>query len=342
MWHLYGQDHILKQLEPSLQQGRLAHAYLLVGPPHIGKMSLAIHLAQSVNCLEGPGPPCGACVQCERIARGQHADVRIISISQPEDRRGEDGRGTRTVIGIGDVKEALHQANLKPYEGACSVMIFDGVESMSEEAANALLKTLEEPPPQVLILLLTANEGALLSTILSRCRRLDLRPVPKDQIAERLVAEHNTDPDLAEQLARLSRGCPGWAMNALADPLILEQREEQLAQIREVTQAPLEGRFAYAAELATRFGRDRESSRETLFLWLRWWRDLLLVKEGAEEYVINQDQLSQLHLQASNLTGAQVVSFIRALGETLEALDSNANPRLALEVLMMSLPAAII
>ena len=133
MWQLYGQDHILSQLEPSLQQGRLAHAYLLVGPPHIGKMSLAIHLAQSVNCLEGSGAPCGTCGQCQRIVRGQHADVRIITVFQPE-----DSRATRTVIGIGDVREALHQANLKPYEGSCSVLIFDGVEFMSEEAANAM------------------------------------------------------------------------------------------------------------------------------------------------------------------------------------------------------------
>ena len=335
MWQLYGQDHILRQLQASLEQGRLAHAYLLVGPPHIGKMSLAIHLAQSVNCLDGSAAPCGACGQCERIARGQHPDVRIITVFQPE-----DSRATRTVIGIGDVKEALHQTNLKPYEGSCSVLIFDGVESMSEEAANALLKTLEEPPPQVLILLLTANEGALLSTIRSRCRRLDLRPVPKQQIAERLVAEHNAEPELAEQLARLSRGCPGWAISAIAGPQILEEREEQLAQIQEVIQADLEGRFAYASDLAARFGRDRESSRQRLFLWLRWWRDLLLVKEGVEEYVNNLDQLSQLRLQATNLTGGQVVGFIRTLEQTLVALDDNANPRLALEVLMLNLPAA--
>ena len=331
---LYGQDHILRQLRPSLQQGRLAHAYLLVGPPHIGKMSLAVHIAQSVNCLEGSAAPCGACGQCERIVRGQHADVRIITVFQAE-----DSRVTRTVIGIGDIKEALHQVNLMPYEGSCSVLIFDGVESMSEEAANALLKTLEEPPPQVLILLLTANEEALLPTIRSRCRRLDLRPVPKEQLAERLVAEHNAEPELAQRLARLSRGCPGWAINALTDSQILEEREDQLAQVQEVTQANLEGRFAYAAELAGRFGRDRESSRQTLYLWLRWWRDMLLVKEGAEEYVNSQDQLSQLRLQAANLGSAQVVSFIRALVETLEALDDNANPRLALEVLMLSLPA---
>lgn len=335
MWQLYGQDHILKQLEPALLQARLAHAYLLVGPPHIGKMSLAINLAQAMNCGQGPGVPCGTCTQCERIRKGQHADVRVVGVGHSA-----ENRPTRTVIGIADVKEALHQANLKPYEGACGVIIFDGAESMSEEAANSLLKTLEEPPPQMLILLLTANEEELLSTIRSRCRRLTLLPVPHQLMVERLVSEHGADQETAERLARLSRGCPGWAILALNDPQLLEQRQEDLERIVEVSQAQLPERFTYAAELATRFARDREPVRELLYLWLRWWRDLLLVKEGAEKYLHNRDQLQQLHLQAAGLDSVQVVAFVKLLLRTLEALDSNANPRLALEVLMLNLPLA--
>ncbi|HZA25757.1 MAG TPA: DNA polymerase III subunit delta' [Dehalococcoidia bacterium] len=334
MWQIHGQDHILKQIEPSLKHGRLAHAYLLVGPPHVGKMTLALSLAQSVNCLQGRGTPCGDCGQCRRIAQGNHADVRVVGIVQ----RDENGP-TRTVIGIGDVKEALHQVNLKPYEGSCTVIIFDGAEFMSEEAANALLKVLEEPPPQVLILLLTSNEEALLSTIKSRCRRLGLLPVAKDLVVERLQSEHGAAPELAEQLARLSRGCLGWAINAAQDPQILEQREADLERIGEICQSNLEERFSYAAELANRFYRDRESSRETLYLWLGWWRDLILIKEGAEQYIRNQDHLTRLQLQATQLTTSQIVSFIKALQGILGALDSNANARLAIEALMLNLPA---
>jgi DNA polymerase-3 subunit delta' len=253
--------------------------------------------------------------------------------------RDENGP-TRTVIGIADVKEALHQVNLKPYEGDCTVIIFDGAESMSEEAANALLKVLEEPPPQVLILLLTSNEEALLSTIKSRCRRLGLLTVAREKIIERLQAEHGTSPELAERLARLSRGCLGWAINAARDSQVLEQREADLEQIGEICRSTLEERFSYAAELANRFSRDRDSTREILYLWLGWWRDLVLIKEGAEQYVQNLEQLGQLRLQATGLTTSQIMGFIKALQATLEALDSNANPRLALEVLILSLPAA--
>ncbi len=323
----------MKQLEPSLKQGRLAHAYLLVGPPHVGKMTLALNLAQSLNCLEGPGIPCGSCVQCVRVARGQHADVLSIGVT-----KSEEGAPARTVIGIADVKDALRQASLKPYEGVCTVIIFDGAEAMSEEAANALLKTLEEPPPQVVILLLTTDEEALLSTIRSRCRLLSLLPVPKAQLVDTLVAERQAAPDEAEKLAKLSRGCLGWAITALEDAQVMERRQEDLERVRQTCEGGLDLRFSYASDLATRFTRDRESTRESLYLWMRWWRDLLLIKEGAEEYVHNSDCLSQLRLQASGLTSARIVGFIKDLHQTLEAMDRNANPRLALEVLMLHLP----
>ena len=333
MWHVYGQDHILIQMEQSLKQGRLAHAYLLAGPPHVGKMALALSLAQSLNCLDGPGAPCCECVQCTRIARGHHADVRVVGVG-----RSQENGPSRTVIGIDDVKETLHRAHLKPYEGTFGAIIFDGAESMSEEAANALLKTLEEPPPQVVMLLLTANEGALLPTIRSRCRLLLLLPMSKEQIVEKLVAAHHAGPEEAEQVARLSRGCLGWAISALGDPGLLEQRRLELVRVQEACEPGLERRFGYAAELASLFSKDRESARQLLYLWLRWWRDLLLIKEGAEEYVHNTDWLTQLRLQATGLTPAQIVDFVKCLLQTLEALDSNASARLALEVLMLSLP----
>ncbi len=339
MWNIYGQDHLLRQLEPALKQGRLAHAYLLAGPPHVGKMALALALAQGVNCLAGPGAPCGACTQCRRIALGQHADVRVFSVAQgAPTSRGRDAGAARTLISIDDVREVQRQTSLKPYEGACIVIIFDGAEAMSLDAANALLKTLEEPPPQVLLLLLTSNEEALLSTIRSRCRALTLLPASKAQVVARLMGEHKAGPQQAERLARLSRGCLGWALTALADPARLEQQEADMEQVRETCQAGLEERFSYAAELAGRFPRDRESVRESLYLWLRWWRDLLLVKEGADAYVQDPQQLTALRLQAAQLTTGQVVEAIKALLQTLEALDRNARPSLALEVLMLRLP----
>ena len=429
MWQVYGQDHIIRQLDAGLKTGRLAHAYLLVGPPHVGKMALALNLAQAVNCLgsrsgtgieasgieasgiaaagiaavEMGGPemdgglfggapdglpaaaansapdslagglpsgvpvvvpadvpagvqsgvssgvpvgaladvpagvpvdaPCGNCIQCRRIAEGLHADLKVIGVGIGE----EEGQSRRD-IRIDQIREIESFLNLTAYEGSYKVVILDGAELLNTAAANALLKTLEEPPVNVLLLLLTSNEDALLSTIKSRCRFLYLKPVAKSELADKLLAGYAAAPEMAEQLARLSRGCLGQAVNALQDGQILEQREADLERLEEVCEGGLDARFNYAAELAARFNRDRDATRELLYLWLRWWRDLLLIKEGAEQYVHNADRIIPLRLQATRLTTAQVVAFIKRLNLTLEALDRNANARLALEVLMLNLP----
>ncbi|MCI0862725.1 MAG: DNA polymerase III subunit delta' [Chloroflexi bacterium] len=333
MWTIFGQDHLLKRLEPTLQQRRQSHAYLLSGPPHVGKMAMAINLSQAVNCLEGPGAPCGTCTQCTRIAAGLHADISILIPGQ-----GEEGRSPKTVIGIDAIKELIHRVSLNPYEGSSSVVIIDGAESMSDDAANALLKTLEEPPPQVMFLLLTANEGAVLPTIRSRCQSMVLVPLSRDAMVQRLVSGHQTTPEQAEHLFRLSRGCLGWAMGALDDAQVLEQRQADLEKMQETLDAGLETRFTYANEIATLFGSDRDAAKDLLALWLRWWRDLLLIKEGAEEFLHNADYSDSLRNQASGLSTAEIVQFINRLMQTLSNLDSNVNPRLAMEVMMLNLP----
>jgi len=252
--------------------------------------------------------------------------------------KGEDARSARTMIGIVDIKEAVRRVNLAPYEGSTSVVIIDGAESMTDEAANALLKTLEEPPPQVLFLLLTANDSAVLPTVRSRCQSLTLLPLSKERMVDRLISAHETTPEQAEQLFRLSRGCLGWAITALNDSQILEQRQADLEKLQETLAAGLETRFTYANEVASLFGSDREAAKDLLALWLRWWRDLLLIKEGVEEFLHNMDHADSLRGQASGLSTPEIVQFINRLMQTLTSLDSNVSPRLAMEVLMLNIP----
>ena len=347
MWSVIGQDHLLRQLDASLGAGRMGHAYLLTGPPHVGKMTLALDLAAAVNChtvngvqsglmLGGGAPPAGPCGQCEpcnRIRRGVYADLNIVAV-------GGDSRVT-TRISIEQVREAESFLSVTPVEGAWKVVIFDGAETLSagqSESANALLKTLEEPPEHVLILLLTTNEDAILPTIRSRCRVLSLRPMPGAALAEYLTARHNAPVDTAPWLARLSRGCPGWAISALADPTVLDERNAELDRIAAAAVAPLDQRFAYANSLAGSFSGDRDAVRQTLYLWQRWWRDVLLVKEGAAVHVHNSDRQEELAAQAGAAATTDIVAFLRQLQETLAALDANANPRLTLECLMLAVP----
>ena len=346
-WQTLGQDHLLARLEPALAQGRFSHAYLLTGPPHVGKMTLALDLARAVNCERGPGVPCGDCSQCARIAGGLHAGVRVVGL----DAEGRDeARASRTVIGIDDVKDVLRLVNLNPYEGSSAVVILDGADTMSVEAANALLKTLEEPPPQVLFLLLAQDEETVLTTIRSRCQTLPLRPLPNLAMVEWLTVRRQASPPVspppvsqeeAERLYRLSQGCLGWAIRALGDPQVLEQRQADLERMLETMQAGLETRFAYANEVASLFTSNREAARELLGLWLRWWRDLLLVKAGVDEYLHNADQPEALQACAAGLTTGQVAQFLQRLTTTTAALERNASARLALEVLMLELPGEL-
>ena len=350
MWLTIGQDHLLKQLDASLRARRLAHAYLLSGPPHVGKMTLALDLAAAVNCAvvggkqpgsmfgepdDAPGP-CGNCDPCARIRRGVFADLKIVAV-------GDDAR-VATRISIDQVREAESFLAVTPVEGSWKVVIFDGAETLSagqSEPANALLKTLEEPPPQALVLLLTTNEDAILPTIRSRCRNLALRPMAGDALREYLASKRGVGTDDAHRLARLARGCPGWAFSALQDPALLEAYREQLAQISSLSSSPLDARFNYANTLAGSFSGDREAVRQELYLWERWWRDVLLVKEGLVERVHNDDWRDELAIHADAAMTADIVAFLGSVRETLSALDANVNPRLALECMMLAVPAGV-
>ena len=334
MLEILGQDAAVRALERGLALGRLAHAYLLVGPTGVGKMTFALALAQGANCLEEE-KPCGHCSQCRRIAGGIHADVMVISI--PEQDRTSD-EGPRTEVAIDQVREIQRLSSLKPYEGAYRVFIFDEAERLSTEASNCLLKTLEEPPENVILVLLASNEELLLPTIVSRCQLLEFRRLPTHLVAQELERRGLSEEGKAWELATLSQGSLGWALEALADPAILEERRQKLERIVSVLQGGIEERFAYAAQLASAFSRDREAGRSELRLWLSLCRDLLLIKEDTAEFLVNIAIKETLEKIAQGLSPESIAAILKALEEVIEQLDQNANPRLALEVLMLSLP----
>jgi len=328
MWQVIGQDKILSLLDYSLKTSTIAHAYLLVGPRHVGKGTLAFNLAQALNC-DGPELPCGQCRSCQRILEGKHADVTPI------------GLDSKTEIGIDDIRGLQRLANLPPYEGKCKVFIIDDAEYLSTEAANSLLKILEEPPQRVVWLLLAAEEEHLLPTIISRCQRLELKPVPSERVQEILVNSYNVDANKAKLLTQLCHGRLGWALAALADDDILEQRSQRIAKLVSLitpTSRSLEGRFAYAQELASQFSQNRRAGAEIIEIWLDWWRDLMLIKGSCKEAIINVDYEIALEEQARGLSLSEIKGFLVNLCLLQEEISKNVNPRLALEWLMLNLP----
>ena len=333
MWQTVGQDRALSLFQNSLKRGSMAHAYLLVGPAHVGKMTLARDLACALNC-ESAEAPCGECPSCLRIMSGKHADIQEIAVGK----LGADGK-PMTEIGIEEIRQLQHSASLPPFEGKFRVYIIDGADTLSIEAANCLLKTLEEPAANVVFFLLTTREDLLPETVLSRCQRVELVPLPSPRIESALVERWCVPPERATLLARLSHGSLGWALGA-TDQGTLDQRNELVEQLIETADADLETRFAYASQLATEFGQSREKVQEKLSVWLDWWHDLLLVKTGLENLVTNVDKTDTLSRMAAELSLEQIRSSIEAVTGASEQLKLNANPRLALEVLMLSMPEA--
>ncbi len=330
MWQTIGHPKALALLEHSLQTGELAHAYLLIGAPHIGKMTLAFDLAQAVNC-QGNEPPCGECQSCRRIANGKHADIAIIGLNSAKD-SGEVR--TRVEISIDDIRELQHSASLPPYEGKCKVFIIDGAEYLSTEAANCLLKTIEEPPPHIMILLLTAEELRLLPTVVSRCQRIELKPISSEETEKILIESHGVDSDRARLLARLSQGCLGWALRVSVDDSYLAQRTQRLTEMFSLLGAGWEERFSYAAKL----GNERKSAEEAIKLWLVWWRDVMLTKCGCKHTTTNVDYISKLEKWAQVLSLLEIRNFIDSLRQSLNQIAVNANLRLVFEILMLNMP----
>ncbi|MFC1999680.1 ATP-binding protein [Chloroflexota bacterium] len=328
MWQVIGQPKATGLLGRSIKTNQLSHAYLFVGPPHVGKFTLALNLAQAVNCQAGEDVPCGECAPCVRIAAGKHTDIQVI---------GPASDGKRD-IGRDQIEEMQAAASLPPFEGRCKVFILDRAETLSHVAANRLLKTLEEPLPRVLIVLVSAREKDVLPTIVSRCQRVELCPLPIPLVKQTLTKERGIDEESADLLARLSGGCLGWALLAIEDQELVETRNQRLSELIDVIRTKPAQRLAYAGELASRFSKKRSDVEESLGLWVQWWHDLLLIKGGHGALITNVDQQAMLSQQASDLSMKQIIDSVHHLQQAGRQLEQNANPRLALEVLMLNLP----
>lgn len=331
MWQTSGQDRIIRFLKDSVNRGSLSHAYLFVGPPQVGKMTLAIDLARVLNC-PASDPPCGTCRTCQRVDEGRHPDVVIINKNTGRDAK---DRRKSSEISIDTIRDFLQKSsNLQPYEGKFKVYIIDNADLMSVEAANCLLKTLEEPPPHVVIILLTAEEKLLLTTVISRCQRFKLKPMAIPETESRLSKIEGVSQEQGRLLARLSKGCLGWALSAAGDESLLRGRDLRLDEFAALITRTWDERFSYIQQLPS----DRNSLEDTLKLWLSYCRDVLLIKYNCDGAVSNLDRVSDLKYWSNMLTVSEIKEFMDNLNEALMYLASNANLHLLLETLMLDMP----
>jgi DNA polymerase-3 subunit delta' len=340
MWRTLGQESTIERFSRSIRDNAVHHAYLFVGPEHVGKRTLATDLACALNC-DGPNAPCGQCSTCRRIIEGKYPDVHAITLDTTgaaEDTEVADEERRRTRISTEQIEDLQHAATLPPFEGRWKVLLVDNADRMSAEAGNRILKTLEEPPAHVVWMLLAEDENRLLDTVVSRCQRVEVRPLSAADLERHLVAAHGVPEDRARLLARVSRGRTGWALSVLADESVATARTSRVESMIQLVQMTYTARFDFSREMDVLYRRDSRAVLETLDIWTTWWRDLLLVKTGSPESVVNIDYISDLNEQATRMGLEQIRDYIGKLTEARQDLDLNVVSRLVFDSLIYTIP----
>jgi len=333
---ILGQEQAVRIFSSVLRAGRLAHAYLLLGPPGVGKRLTADELAKAAMC-ENPQPDaCDACGPCQRFGAGRHADVHVVAPAE----------GKRNIV-IDDIKSLQSSISLKPVEGGYKTYLIDGADKMTIEASNAFLKTLEEPPPRSLILLIASTLETLLDTIVSRCQIVRFRSLAPDVVAALLGEQCDVALEQATAIANFAGGSIGRAVTLVQD----EAESQRDWVVQAGSELTPENAFDLAEDILGRTRKvggsleeTRTRLRELLSLFMIYYRDRLVLLLEAESglpsevtTIFNADRVADLGAATGRQTAFQLEANISRIIEALAQLDMNVNVTLIVESLLVDL-----
>jgi len=310
-----GLDSTLGLLRRSLRSGRIAHAYLFEGIEGCGKKKTALAFIEALFCGRDEG--CGTCPSCKKMAALQHPDLHLV---EPEG----------SFIKIDQIRDLQKQLSFRPFEAPKKACIIDDAERLNPAAGNALLKTLEEPPGNALLILISAGSGSMLPTILSRCQQLHFPALPHDAIEQHLIDE-GVLPETARVAASLAAGSMRKAVEISREESV-QRRATLLERLAALSLGNVAALFAVAEEQAA----DKEAAVEMLELLTLFYRDALLLVSGGRD-LANVDLIPLVERAAKSHSPTRLMEKLQQVEDASQALSRNINTRLALDVLFMRL-----
>jgi len=331
---ILGQERAKRVLRRALAEKKLPHAYLFYGAEGLGRFKTALTLAQALLCKAGEEDACGDCSACKRVAGENHPDVIVV---RPESRKGTKewiidlDLGT---IRIEQIREFQRWISVRSFEGGGKVGIFEGADKMNPAASNALLKTLEEPPPASLLILVSPSRSRLLPTIVSRCQPVYFSPLPRED----LEAFLSTRPEIPEEglslVSALSGGSPGRAL-ALDSQWVTEVRREWIDRLHAFLHSGPEGVLMEFADDLSRSG----DLLDVLDIYESWYRDLLVCKINVPERIINRDYMEELAEASVEQEPTETISRIESIRQARREVlgPFNLNKQSVMEGLLLKL-----
>ncbi len=317
---IIGQKHIKEYLKNAISTGKVSHAYIINAERSAGKEFMARAFAQALQCEQGGTEPCGVCHSCRQAESRNHPDIIYIN------------RVKAASIGVDEVREQLcNDVNIRPYSRPYKIYIINEAELLTVQAQNAILKTLEEPPEYVVIMLLTANVASFLPTVRSRCVELEMKPVPNDELKKYLMEEMEIPDYRAEVCVAYAQGNVGkaremaksddfTAIQDVAISLVKNARETEISDMIELIQSMSEYKV---------------DPQEYLDIITVWYRDVLLFKAtGDTDNIVNKEQLATIRKVAGRCSYEGIETVIEAIQKAKSRLKANVNFELTMELLM--------
>lgn len=320
---IVGHEQIIEHLQNAIEADKVSHAYILNGPDKAGKMMIAKAFAQTLQCEKGGIEPCMECHSCKQAMSGNQPDIIYVRHEKPN------------TISVDDIRTQINNdIVVKPYSSKRKIYIVDEAEKMNQQAQNALLKTIEEPPAYAVLLLLTTNADTFLPTILSRCVRLNLKAVRDEEIKDFLMKKHQLPDYQADVCVAFAQGNVGKAIQLASSDSFNELKTATLQLLKRLDDIEL----YEMTEAVKQISEYKLEINDYFDLMMIWYRDILYFKATNDvNRLVFKDEVYDIKKQAAKSSYQGIETIIEALEKAKLRLNANVNFDLVIELLLLTI-----